>query len=134
MPGGWTTAMVEARLKEAADTLRRLPLPRPRGYFSAWPEPVRSVHEAYGYTPARVRLGPPAPGAVDRLDEVLAWMGWLEAEDIRVLWARAAGVPWKPLCQRLGCGRTKAWRLWVAALVTLRDRLNAEGVPVRAAA
>ncbi len=131
MSGGWTTTLVEARLREAAETLRRLPLARPRGYFTAWPEPVRSVSEAHGYTPARLRPPPPPPAAIDRLDEVLGWMGWLDDEQIRLLWARAAGVPWRPLCQRLGRGRTTAWRLWVAALMALRERLEAEGVPAR---
>lgn len=120
----WTVTLVEQRLREAAQTLRGLPADRPHGFRSAMPTPIRSAGEAYGWHEARLRPPPPTPAAIDRLDEVLGWMAWLEDEDIRVLWARASGVPWRPLCQRLGCGRTKAWQLWVAALATLKGRLN----------
>lgn len=120
----WTATLVEERLREAAATLRHLPADRPRGFRSAMPAPVRSAQEAYGWHETRVRPAPPSPGAVDRLDEVLGWMGWLDEDQIRVLWARANGVPWRPICRRLGCGRTKAWQTWVAALVVLKVRLN----------
>lgn len=125
----WTVELVEAMLAEAADTLRRLPAERPRGYFNTMPAPIRTAAELAAAEPA-ARRRPAAPAAIDRLDMVLGWMAWLSEEQVRVVWARAGGVPWKPLCQRLGCGRTKAWQTWVTALVLLKARLNAAGVPL----
>jgi hypothetical protein len=124
MTGRWTVDEVEEMLIEAADTLKRLPAHRPRGYISSMPTPVRSVQEMLDCEPAKLRRPPPPAAAIDRLDMVLGWMAWLEEDQIRVLWARAAGVPWRPICTRLGCGRTKAWQIWVTALVLLKVKLN----------
>ncbi len=126
----WTVDLVELMLAEAAETLRRLPAERPRGYVSAMPTPVRSLQELLDAMPPPPRRPRASPAAIDRLDQVLAWSAWLNEEQTRVIWARACGVPWRPLCRRLGCGRTKAWQIWVTALVTIKARLNEERVPV----
>lgn len=126
---GWTVDQVEDVLVEAAETLKRLPADKPRGYVSSMPAPVRSMHESYGWEPAKLRRPPPSPQAIDRLDAVLGWMAWLSDDQVRVVWARASGIPWRPICVRLGCGRTKAWQVWVTALVLLKVRLNEAAVP-----
>ena len=38
----WTRDMVEERIAEAAAVLKRLPGPRSQGYFSTWPDILRS--------------------------------------------------------------------------------------------
>lgn len=126
----WTVELVEAMLCEAADTLRRLPGHRPKGFFSTMPTPVRSLQELLDAEPAPSSRLPAGAAAIDRLDQVLTWSRWLDEEQTRVVWARALGVPWRPLCRRLGCGRTKAWRIWVTALVVIKARLNETGAAV----
>jgi hypothetical protein len=126
----WTVQHVEAMFEEAAATLRRLPSERPQGFKSAMPTPVRNIHEAYGYNEVRVRLPPPSAAAIDRLDMVLGWSGWLSEDQAKVVWARACRVPWRPICVRLGCGRTKAWQVWVTALVLVKAKLNEAAVPL----
>ena len=42
----WTPALVEQRLVEAADTLRRLPPVKVQGHASSWPPMVRDFWEA----------------------------------------------------------------------------------------
>lgn len=128
----WTPTLVEERLEEAADTLRRLPAVKVQGYFSTWPPVIRDFWEAFGRNEVRVRLGPPQPGAIDRMDEALAWLAWLEPDDARLVWLRACGVHWKLITWRFGVGRTTAWRNWVAALVSIASRLNGAKTPVRA--
>jgi len=123
----WTTTMVEAWLIEAADTLRRLPSQGPRGFRSSMPTPVRSLAEAAEEAPGIYRRPPPSAAAIDRLDRVLGWMRWLDEDQVRLVWGRAMGIRWKPLCERLGCGRTSAWQKWVTALVLLKARLNEAG-------
>jgi len=127
---GWTVEHVEDVLIEAADTLKRLPSDKPRGYVSSMPTPVHSVYDAYDWEPVKLRRPPPSAAAIDQLDRVLGWMAWLDDEQVRVVWARAIGVPWRPICQRLGCGRTKAWQMWVTALVLLKVKLNDSAVPL----
>jgi hypothetical protein len=36
-----TVEMIEERLAEAADVLRRLPEPRVQGYFNTWPRQIK---------------------------------------------------------------------------------------------
>jgi hypothetical protein len=122
----WTPIMVEERFEEAAFTLRRLPSVRVQGYVSTWPAVIREFYEAYGSEPARIRLGPPTAAAITRMDEALEWLRWLDdPEDVRVVWARACGLPWKLLCYRFGAGRTTLWRRWSMAMITIAARLRA---------
>lgn len=124
MADPWTPKLVEARIEEAADTLRRLPEERVRTTRSTWPPIIRDFWEMYGVEPARLRLGPPSAAAIDRMDQTLEWLRWLEADDARIVWLRACDVRWKVICWRMGCDRPTLWRRWVAALVLIAGRLN----------
>ena len=98
--------------------LSRLPDERVRGFYDLWPrivaQPSRGAHPAA-----------PAPEAIDRMDEALRWLGWLEPEERRLVWLRAEGLPWKRITHRLGIGRTTAWQRWTIALLKITTRLNA---------
>ena len=120
----WTAKLVEARVEEAADTLRRLPEERARTARSTWPPIIRDFWDMYGAEPARLRLGPPPAAAIDRMDQTLEWLRWLEPDDARIVWLRACGVRWKAICWRLGSDRQSLWRRWVAALTLIAGRLN----------
>ena len=120
----WTASQVEERIEEAADTLRRLPEKRVQTARSSWPKFIQDCHDACGTEPTPLRRGPPAAAAIDRMDETLAWLAWVEVDQARILWSRATGVRWKAICWRMGTGRDKAWRTWVAALVAIAERLN----------
>lgn len=121
----WTPKLVVVYLEEAADTLRRLPEGRLRGYWSSWPVIVRDFWEAYGWDEVRVRSSPPSPAAIDRMDEVLPWLQWLEPEDARLVWQRANCRPWKAVAHDFGVNRTTAWRRWTYAVVLIAAKLNA---------
>lgn len=125
----WTALLVEDRLEEAADTLSRLPDEHVRGYFSTWPPVIRDYWEAFGREDVRLRRGPPSPAAIDRMDETMTWLRWLEPDDARLVWARAEGLPWKSACYRFGLSRAAIWRHWVASLQLISIFLN--GHPVR---
>jgi hypothetical protein len=119
-----TPTEIEARFEEAAATLRRLPDVRVPGYFSAWPPVIRSAAEAYGYDPARMPRIAPSPRTISRMEETFTWLAWLEPDDARIVWLRAEGVRWVPICRQLGMTRATAWRRWVAALVMISSRLS----------
>ena len=125
MPAGiWTPTTVAERLEEAAQTLRRLPPVKVRGYISAWPPTIRDFWEAFGWNAVEVRLGPPAPDAIDRMDESLAWLHVLEADEVRLVWLRAENVRWKNISHRFGMDRSTAWRHWTCALIKIAAHLN----------
>lgn len=83
---------VQDRIREAYDTLRRLPDDDRRfltaGERGSWPGYVRDW-QAYGADTVRMPRIPPTPGAIDRLHETLAWLIWVEKQIPRsqkILW------------------------------------------------
>ena len=122
----WTVSIIEDHFEEAARTLRRLPDSRVPGYFNTWPAMVRSAFEAFGYERARMPRIAPSPQAIGRMEETITWLAWLEPDDARIVWLRAEGVRWKPICYRVGLTRQAAWARWVASLITIANRLNSK--------
>src|SRR5665809_42149 len=114
----WDNEVVARRLEEAADTLARLPDERVCGHYDLWPKLI-------GEPCRHPRPEAAAPEAIDRMDEALGWLMWLEPEERRLVWLRAEGVPWKRITHRLGIGRTTAWQRWTTALLKITVRLEA---------
>jgi hypothetical protein len=63
---------VACRVREACDTLRRLPAGQIQGYRSAWPEMMAECIDAAGGDSV-VRLAAASPRAIDRMLEVFGW-------------------------------------------------------------
>jgi Domain of unknown function (DUF6362) len=104
--------------------LARLPDAKMRSYYGPWRTLVGATDR--GASPAA-----PAPEAIDRMDEALGWLRWLEPEERRLVWLRAEGVPWKRITHWLGIGRTTAWQRWTTALLKIAIRLNAADEQIR---
>lgn len=112
------------RLREAGKTIKLLRLARhdlPDSVKSAWPSYARDAKFAYGYEGDPGFEGDPKHpliqrdtdaqhrrreerlnrrvfavqrGRIDRLDEVLGWMLWLEPDERKITWRRAEGHSW----------------------------------------
>lgn len=89
----WTTDDVADQLEEAARTLRKLPPARMPGYFNTWPDYFYEFSDLVGQEPQPMRLSP-SPAAISRLEQTFDWMPWLEEAERKLVWARAARVPW----------------------------------------
>ncbi len=120
----WTGESVADHFEEAVRTLRKLPPVRVTGYFNAWPEVLRSAKEIAAMEPEPMRLLP-STGAITRLERTFDWMLWITVEERKLIWLRAARVPWKAITFEFGCDRTTAWRRWTLALTKIASRLNA---------
>ena len=120
----WTPKLVEERLEEAADTLRRLPAVKVQGFVCTWPPIVRDFWEAFGWNEVQPRPGSPSPAAIDRMDETFRWLHWLDPDEVRLVWLRAEGVRWKLISHRFGINRSTAWRHWTFALIKVAGFLN----------
>jgi hypothetical protein len=121
--GSWTLRLVAERLEGAADVLDRLPPERHRTRHSSWPRVIPPA-DAIVRSGERSRTPAPSAEAIDRMDEALGWLGWLEPDERRIVWMRAEGLPWKRITHRLGIGRTTAWHRWTTALLKITTRLN----------
>ena len=124
----WTPAMVEERLVEAAEILKRMPAPRVQGFYSLWPAIAPSFDDLVGQTPGPISPARPAPAAIDRMEQTLEWLKWVEPEDVKLVWARAENTPWKMICWHFGISRPTADRHWRYALSIITWRLNGRHV------
>jgi hypothetical protein len=126
--GEWTTAQVQDRLELAADVFAQLPAVKPQGYFSAWPEYFHSFADKVGQEPES-RRPRPSPRDITEAEEAMLWLRWLEKDDARLLWLRANGTQWKPICWELGISRPTANRRWQYGIAVIVWRLNGKQVP-----
>ena len=81
----WTTEMVEARLEDAAQVMRRLPNVRTPGYFNTWPAMFLEFADLIGQEPQPMRLPPPSAVAITRMEEALGWLRWLDGDDAKLV-------------------------------------------------
>ena len=126
-PLTWEPGHVRARLREAMDTLRRLPMPkdgRPRILSSGMPEVVHHVVEAYGYAAGSPKTPVPRQD-IGRLDEVLDWLMWLpERQDAIVVTAVAMGLTLRNVGRLVGRSHEWCRRRERAAVAGIAERLN----------
>lgn len=124
LDGQWSPTMVEERLEEAANVMKRLPPVKVQGYYSLWPRYVYEFADLVGQDEPKLRLPPPSPDAITRMDEAMEWLKLLEPDDAKLVWMRAERVQWKAICVRLGVSRATAHRHWQYAMVLIAWRLN----------
>ena len=120
----WTADDVADHFEEAFRTLRKLPPVKVQGYFNAWPQIVRSEKEILAMEPQPMRVWP-STSAITRLEQTFDWVLWIEEDERKLVWARAARRPWKQISAEHACDRTTAWRRWQLALTKIATRLNA---------
>ena len=120
----WTTDDVADHFEEAFRTLRKLPPVKAQGYFGTWPQVLRTKREIAAMEPEPMRVWP-SPAAITRLEQTFDWVLWIEEPERKLVWSRAARVPWKVIAGEMGCDRTTAWRRWQLALTKIAARLNA---------
>lgn len=120
----WTADDVADHFEEAFRTLRKLPPVKAQGYFGTWPTVVHTAREIAAMEPEPMLVWP-SSAAISRLEQTFEWMPWLEEAERKLIWSRAARVPWKQICGEFGCDRTTAWRRWQLALTKIASRVNA---------
>jgi hypothetical protein len=120
----WKAEDVAEHFEEAFHTLRRLPPAKVQGFSNAWPQIIRTSREIAAMEPEPMRVWP-STAAITRLEQTFDWVLWIEEPERRLIWSRAARVPWKQITYGLGVDRSTAWRRWQLALTKIAARLNA---------
>lgn len=119
----WTAEGVADHFEEAFRTLHKLPPVKAQGFSNAWPQIIRTSREIAAMEPEPMRVWP-SPSAITRLEQTSDWVLWIEEAERKLVWSRAARVPWKQISGEMGCDRTTAWRRWQLALTKIAARLN----------
>ena len=119
-------AAIKARLERAVMALQALPSnarERPSGYICGWPDMIRKSRTGailrrgdMKYIPNNQNIS-----VFYRIIDALYDMSELQR---RLLFARAAGVPWQALMMRTGRSRTHLNRLHYRALTELAEKLH----------
>ncbi len=121
----WTAIDVVKRFESAVYTLKRLPPVRVMGYKTQWPAVMLTEAEKLQADKLPLRLGPPSAQAIADMEETIQWIFFLDDEiDRRLIWLRAARVPWKPIAKRLGYCRTTLHYRYRVAVYMITVRLN----------
>ena len=77
---------------------------------SVWPDAPDQYWVAYARAkPRRVRL-PVSAAAIDRMDECLGWLLYLDVPERRLVSAWMLGLKIKEICAIWGCDRKTFWR------------------------
>ena len=136
----YTQGYVAVRLKEAAATLRLIPVgarDRPRGHLSSMPEPVRdywdtrnSLHpdevERFDDDENRTRSRPTAR-RVSRMWEAVMWMYLIQwPRNRNVVWAVASGFSYRKVARVDGRSHSMIRYVWQGACDEIAAALNAE--------
>lgn len=151
VPDEWTPEHVGARLRDAYETLRRMPdRNRPKAHGQGWPsyvyewadllaqqETEAAEREADERQQNRVRL-PVSAGAVSRMEDALSWPGRYLGHDpalarlvMLVAIAQARRVSIKAFCKRQGWNDATVRRRRNHGLALIADALAGLGVEVR---
>lgn len=125
----WTPTLIEERLVEAADVMKRLPNVRVPGHFNTWPKMMQEFADLIGQEPRPMRLPPPSAEAITRMEQTLEWLRWLDAADAKIVWLRATGERWKTICWKVGLARTAANQRWLYALCVIAWKLSGHAIP-----
>jgi hypothetical protein len=125
----WTPSLVEERLVEAADILRRLPNQPIRGYFNTWPQMAYQFSDLVSQEMPRLKRSWPAPDAISRMEDALTWAIGLDPVDSKIVWLRASGVRWKVVCGTVGLARAACHEHWLYALCLIAVRLSGRHLP-----
>jgi hypothetical protein len=123
----WTENEVATRLKEARDTLRRIPATQLSQLKAAWPQTVQDAVEVYCYTPPAVRLAPASAQAIDRMHEAFLWFRVLDDAPhvTRAAWLTAVcGLGPQRAATILGIHRDTARTRRNEALTRIGESLN----------
>ena len=128
-----TPTEIDNRMTEAADVLARLPNVAIQGYASTWPPFVREYWESFGLAEVVLRRPCPSAAAIDRMDQALEWLRWLDPIDAKIVWHRANGDRWKTVCGKVGMPRATVHRHWIYALCVIAWKLEGRCVPSKRA-
>ena len=126
----WSADLVEKRFEEAFITLKRLPPVMTQGYYNLWPDIRYSKIELLMQKAGPISLQA-LPEDISKLEETMQWIIWVDIPERKLIWKRAAGVPWKVICWETNRGRTSLWNQHKMALTQIAQRLEGLGIAPR---
>ncbi len=120
----WTAEGVAERFEECVDVINKLPGGISMGCKSFWPEIQYTPQEIAKQEKKSITRLRPLPDAIDRAEECLTWITWVNHGERNLIWLRAHGVGWKGISRDTGFPIRSAQRYWLDARKKIAERLN----------
>ena len=115
---------VGLRFEECVSVLRRLPGGVCLEYKSFWPDIRYSRDEIALMEKKKITVVKPSPEAIDRAEECLSWITWVNDGERNLIWLRAKSISWRGIARETGYPKTSAQRYWFIALGKIVGRLK----------
>jgi len=112
----WTPECIADRFDECVSVMQRLPSGLQLGCSNCWPEVTYTAKEQARHERKKHTTLRPLPEAIDRAEETLTWIIWLEEYERHLVWLRAQRISWRGIARETGLPRTSAQRYWHEAL------------------
>lgn len=112
---------IKENLAFAARIMRRLPAVKVQGYCCSWPkfcadeDDIRSSNEIWML---------PLPEEVEKMEEILNWLTFIEVEKRRIVWLRSCGMGWKQISGRTHRGRSSLIRDYNSSIQEIYNKLT----------
>ncbi|MBQ8464764.1 MAG: hypothetical protein IJ545_02005 [Alphaproteobacteria bacterium] len=111
---------IKENLVFAAKIMRRLPPVKVQGYFCSWPKFCADEDDIHSSNEVWLM---PLPEEIEKMEEILDWLKFIEMEQRRIVWLRSCGMGWKQISARTHRGRSSLIRDFNASLKTILDAL-----------
>lgn len=115
----WTNDLVAQRFEECISVINKLPSGINISNRNYWPDIKLTPREIARQEKRRTVLRP-LPEAIDRAEQTLQWIQFVEDPTHRkIIWLRAMKISWRGIARETGIPRSTAQRQWIAQLSML---------------
>ena len=81
-------------------------------------------NQSYGYNDYTISRPKPSGEQIDRCDQALLWLLYLNKDQKELIWARASKFSWRKIAMFLGCNKDTAKMKWTVVLFELIEKLK----------
>jgi hypothetical protein len=122
----YTAVELADRFEEMVDVLNRMPSVVRKQKMIHWPDYPNDPNQAYGYNDYTISRPKPSGEQIDRCDQALLWLLYLDKPQKELIWARASKFSWRKIAMYLGCNKDTAKLKWTVILMELIEKLKNE--------
>ena len=112
------------RFEEMADVLKSFPPAVRKEKVNFWPEFPSDPNQSYGYGEYTISRPKPSGEQIDRCDQSLLWLLYLDKQQKELIWARASKFSWRKIAAMMGCNKDTAKLKWTVILMELIEKLR----------
>lgn len=123
-PSNISAETIGFRFEECVNVMQKLPGAASLGTKTFWPDINYTDEEISKQEKRKVTPMRPLPESIDRAEECLTWITWLNEGERKLIWLRAHGESWRSISRETGFPKSSAQRYWFMALAKIAEKLK----------